>query len=68
MSKSFHDMLNAHKTEESSKLSPAQRAYRDYETRNAVEEILRKNSNASAEYLKELSVKLFAEAEKKESK
>lgn len=61
-------MLNAHKSEEASKLSPAQIAYREYEARNAVEEILRKNRHASAEYLKELSVKLYAEAEKKESK
>lgn len=65
MSKTFNDILNEHKTKETSKLSEAQKKYRDFELNNIVEEVLRRNRNASADYIKEAAIKLFAEADKR---
>jgi len=58
-------MLNEHKTKETSKLSEAQKKFRDFESNTTVEEVLRRNRNASADYLKEIAIKLFAEADKR---
>lgn len=68
MTKTFHELLNEHKTKEASKLTEAQKKYRDFEAESTVEEFLRRNKSASAEYIQEIAVKLFAESEKRGGK
>lgn len=64
--KALAEMVSAHKTNDVAKLTEAQKAFRQLETNQTVEEILRRNRNSSPDFLKEIASALFIAAEKQE--